>query len=142
MADTRCIGSKVETGTLMKNVKEKVAPAVEYFAESTTACIVTMVQGNFLALTVGHLLIASQTGIISGVFAAIALFFARTDRRWLISIILGVITAVVDYFVHPDMIGAVVSEAIMTGVAAGVLSYIAGSMIQFFRNRRNITTNR
>jgi hypothetical protein len=117
----------------VRKFKEKVTPFVEYFAEATTACVVTMVQGNFLALTVSHLLIASQTGIVAGAIAAATLYFARADRRWLVSTVLGVITAVVDYFVHPGMFGAVATEAIVTGIAAGVLSYLVGSLIRYVR---------
>ena len=32
----------------------KVTPFIENVAESTTACLITMVQGNLLALTLGH----------------------------------------------------------------------------------------
>jgi len=31
-------------------MKKNLTPYIEYFAESTTACLVTMVQGNILAL--------------------------------------------------------------------------------------------
>lgn len=111
----------------------KVRPFVEYVAESTTACLVTMVQGNMLALTVSHLVIASQTGVIAGLLAGAGLLIAKTDSRWLVSLVLGVVTAVVDYFVHPGMFGPVALEAIVTGVAAGVLSYLVGTLVQYFR---------
>jgi len=39
-------------------MKKKAAPLVESISESTMACLVVMVQGNLLVLTVGHLLIA------------------------------------------------------------------------------------
>ncbi len=114
-------------------MNKKIAPFVEYFAESTTACLVTMVQGNVLALTLTHLAIASQTGIIAGVIAGVGLYVARTSRRWMISIVLGVATAVVDFFVHPGMFGSVVTEALVTGAGAAVLSYLVGTAIQFVR---------
>ncbi len=50
-------------------MKKKLAPYFEYFAESSTACLVTMVQGNILALGLSHLIIASQTGIVAGAIA-------------------------------------------------------------------------
>ena len=114
-------------------MNKKITPFVEYFAESTTACLVTMVQGNVLALTLTHLAIASQTGIIAGVMAGVGLYVARTSRRWMISIVLGVATAVVDFFVHPGMFGSVVTEALVTGAGAAVLSYLVGTAIQFVR---------
>jgi len=121
-------------------MKKHVTPVAEYLAESTTACLVTMVQGNILALTVGHVLVASQTGVVAGILAAIALAFAKTDRRWVISVVLGFITAIVDYFVHPGMFGTVATEAIVTGLAATILSYLAGTAMRHFK-RKNATTS-
>jgi hypothetical protein len=116
-------------------MKEKIAPVIEYVAESTTACLVTMVQGNVLALTLGHLIVASETGVIAGAIAGAALFVSRADKRWMISVVLGVATAVVDFYVHPGMFGAAATEAIVTGIAAGLLSYAFGSLVQHFRKK-------
>ena len=117
-------------------MNKKIVPFVEYSAESMTACLVLMVQGNMLALTVTHLLTASQTGIIAGGIAAVGLYFARASRRWIISIVLGMTTAVVDYFVHPGMFGSVVTEALVTGAGAAVLSYLVGSAIRYVRTKK------
>jgi hypothetical protein len=114
-------------------VKEKLAPYVEYFAESTTACLVTMVQGNILALGLGHLFIASQTGLVAGAIAYIAILFAKTGKQWIISVILGLATGFVDFLVHPGMFGSVATEAVVTGIGAAVLSYIVGITIQRLR---------
>jgi hypothetical protein len=114
-------------------MKKKTAPLVEYISESTIACLVTMVQGNLLALTMGHLLIASQTGIIAGAIATIGIVAAKANQRWKISVILGIATAVVDYYVHPGMFGTAVTEAIVTGIGAAVLSYLAGFLLTLFR---------
>ena len=116
-------------------MREKIAPFIEYTAESTAACLVTMVQGNILALTLGHLVIASQTGVVAGAFAAIALFASQTANRWVVSAVLGVATAIVDYFVHPGMIGPVFVEAIITGIAAAVLSFLVGSVVRKYRKK-------
>ena len=116
-------------------MNKKVAPFIEYATESTMACLVTMVQGNILALTVGHLLIASQTGLIAGAIASVGLFIARTDRRWIVALVLGMATGVVDYFVHPGMFGTLVTEAIVTGIGAAILSYLLGSVIARFRTK-------
>ena len=118
------------------DVKKKLAPFAEYLTESTTACLITMVQGNFLALTLGHLLIASQTGVIAGAIAAVSLTVARTDRRWVVSVVLGVSTGIVDYFVHPGMFGTVATEAIVTGLAAAVLSYLAGTIVRHIKKKK------
>lgn len=118
-------------------MKNKITPFIENIAESGAACLVTMVQGNILALGLSHWIIASQTGLVAGTAAATAVTLARTDNRWILAGILGVSTAIVDYFVHPGMIGdAAATEAIITGLGAAVLSYVAGSLILWFRARK------
>ena len=119
-------------------MKKAIVPFIEYVAEAATACLVTMVQGNMLVVTAAHLLIATQTGLIAGAIAAFGLYFARASTRLVISITLGVITTVVDYMVHPGMFGSAVTEALVTGVGAAVLSYLIGTSIQYFRSRKAI----
>ncbi len=114
-------------------MKNKAVPFIEYFSESTVACLVTMAQGNLLAMTASHVLVASQTGVIAAAIASVSILVTKTRNRWLISAILGVATAVVDYYVHPGMFGSAATEAIVTGIAAGVLSYMAGTVLRFFR---------
>ena len=117
----------------MAQQSKKVTTIVEYIAESSTACLVTMVQGNMLALTVSHLAIASQTGVLAGVLTATGLIITKTDKRWVVSLVLGIATAVVDYFVHPGMFGPAAFEAVVTGVAAGILSYLVGTAVRILR---------
>ena len=119
----------------MLQMNKRVVPLVEYIAESTTACLVTMVQGNFLALTFGHLLIASQTGVVAGAVASVAIFLSQSNKSWIISLLLGIATAVVDFFVHPGMFGPVAMEAIVTGIAAAALSYLVGTILRVARRK-------
>ncbi len=114
-------------------MKTKLAPYIEYFGESTTACLVTMVQGNFLAIGLSHLAIASQTGIAAGAIAYVAVLFAKTGKQWIVSVVLGLATGIVDFFVHPGMFGTVATEAVVTGFAAASLSYLVGTVIQRYR---------
>ena len=110
-------------------MKRKLAPFLENIAESTTACLVTMVQGNLLALSLAHWMIASRTGVIAGAVASAAILIARTRRRWVISAVLGVATTVVDYLVHPGQFGPAVMEAVVTGAGAALLSYVVGTAV-------------
>ena len=66
-------------------MNHKIAPFVENMAESTVACLTTMIQGNLLALTVSHWLIASQMGVVAGSVTSCAILVARTNRPWIIS---------------------------------------------------------
>jgi hypothetical protein len=110
-------------------------PFVENIAESTTACLVAMVQGNLLALSATHWIIASRTGFIAGAVASAAILALRTRRRWVLAVVLGILTAAVDYFVHPGGFGPVAAEAIITGAGAATLSLLFGAVIRKPRQR-------
>ena len=116
---------------------QKIKPYVENISEATAACLFTMVQGNIFLLGLSHWLVASQTGIAAGVLATLVLWFANTTKPWVISLVLGLFTAIVDFFVHPGMFGGVVTEAVVTGIAAGLLSYFIGQAIAYARRRRS-----
>ncbi len=118
-------------------MKKKLAPFFENIAESGAACLVTMVQGNLLLVGVSHWITASQTGLVAGTVAATAITLAKTDNRLILAGILGVSTAIVDYFVHPGMIGeGAATEAIITGLGAAVLSYVVGTILIKIRQTR------
>ena len=118
-------------------MKKKLAPLAENIAESGVACLVTMVQGNVLLLGLGHWITASQTGLVAGSAATAAILMAKSDNRLVIAGILGAITAIVDYFIHPGMIGdARVTEAIITGLGAAVLSYGLGTLVLYLKKRK------
>ena len=120
-------------------MKGKIGPFLENIAESTSACLVTMVQGNLMALTLGHWFIASQTGLLAGTVSAAAILLARAKKRWVISLTLGSVTAVVDFLVHPGMFGPVVLEAAVTGLGAALLSLVAGALLHRLRAIRTST---
>lgn len=119
-------------------MKRRITPIVENIAEATAACLITMAQGNILVLTLTHWVIASQTGVLAGVAASAALLLTRTDKRWVIAIVLGVVTAAVDWMVHPGMFGTAATEAIVTGIGAAALSYLAGTALRIWRHTRQI----
>lgn len=119
-----------------KQADNKVTPYLESVSESTMACLVTMVQGNIFALGLGHLVIASQTGIIAGIVASTALLLAKTKNRVVISIVLGIATGVVDFFTHEGAFGAEATEAIVTGFGAAVLSYAIGNLMEYYRAKK------
>ncbi|MGE0623806.1 MAG: hypothetical protein AB7I04_08690 [Pseudomonadales bacterium] len=64
---------------MAKGKKRIVEPFLENAAEATTACLLAMVQGNLLAISLGHWLIASQTGLAAGAATAAA----GGVRRWI-----------------------------------------------------------
>ena len=60
-----------------------------------------------------------------------AILLTRTRKRWIVSLALGVFTAIADFVVHPGQFGPVFLEAALTGVGAAVLSYLAGTAARF-----------
>lgn len=114
----------------------KVTPFIENISEATMACLITMTQGGVLALGLSHWIIASQTGIVAGVITAVTVLFTRIRRRWLVALLLGVATAVVDFFVHPGMFGALATEAVVTGAGATLLSLLLGGFWDKYRAKQ------
>ena len=120
-------------------MKQKIAPVVENVAESAAACLFTMAQGNILAIGLSHWLVASQTGVVAGVVTSAAMIAARTDKRWVVSLSLGAVTALVDFFMHPGSFGPEFMEALVTGAAAALLSWMAGSIVGYLRSGQPVT---
>jgi hypothetical protein len=115
-------------------MKSKIWPYVENVTEAGCACLVTMVQGNLLALGVAHWIIASQTGLIAGAIAGTTIIAAKLRKQWVISLTLGVVTATVDFYVHPGTFGTMaIAEAMVTGVGAAALSYFASLLFMLKR---------
>lgn len=54
-------------------------PLAENVTEAATACLLTMVQGKARALTLGHWLIASRTGLAAG---GLSLVVSKLTARW------------------------------------------------------------
>jgi hypothetical protein len=117
-------------------MNKKITPFVENVTEAAAACLFTMVQGNILALTMAHWLIASQTGLFAGVIAAAAIIFAKINRPWVISLVLGVATAAVDFLIHEGSFGPLFLEAVVTGLGAAVLSFLVGKAVRSLRSLR------
>jgi hypothetical protein len=119
--------------------RKPLGPLLENVTQSATACLVTMVQGNVLALTLGHWLIASRTGVVSGAVATAALWVVGSRRRSAIAALLASTTFAVDYFSHPSHFGSALTEAAVTGLAAGVLSLVVGRVLAWRKGSRAVS---
>jgi hypothetical protein len=121
---------------MSKRRKRLVEPFIENATEATVACLLAMVQGNLLAISLGHWLIASQTGIAAGAATAAVLYVWSSASPLKVAFVLGVLTAIVDFFVHSGQFGPVALEAIVTGAAAALLSWLLGSAFRWMRRWR------
>ena len=106
----------------------------EGISEASAACFFIMVQGNILVLTIGHLGVALLTGFIAGILAFVVTVMARINNPLTIALVLGISTTIIDYLIHPGSLGGSATEAIATGLIAGLLSYIVTIWLGF-RNK-------
>jgi hypothetical protein len=116
-------------------MKIKLAPYAQNMCESGLSCLLTMVQGNVLALTVSHWLVASQTGLLAGAIVGTTVIAAKLRRPWVVSLVLGAVTTAVDAAVHAATftLGSL-TEAAITGVGAFVLSLAASETLRRWRS--------
>ncbi len=113
------------------NLNLNITPYAENVCESGLACVLTMVQGNVLALTLSHWLIASQTGLLAGAIVGTTVVAAKLRRPWVVSLVLGVVTTAVDALVHPATFGAAsLTEACVTGLGAFALSLAVSATVR------------
>ena len=93
--------------------------------EAGAVCLLLMVQGDLLALTAAHFLIATKTGLLA-VSPAVGLTFTKQARhlanRWTASALLGICTFAADALVHPSHYPGEYTEAALTGLGAFLFS--------------------
>lgn len=105
-------------------IKEKLEIFIRRISEATPSCLMMMVQGNVLALTFTHWLKALQVGAITGALAVLVSFSGRKelqDNKYVIAGLTGFLTAFADFMTHPTHFGGAHTEAIVTGIGAGLL---------------------
>ena len=93
--------------------------------EAGAVCLLLMVQGDLLALTAAHFLIATKTGLLA-VSPAVGLTFTKHARhlanRWTASAFLGICTFAADALVHQSHYPGEYTEAALTGLGAFLFS--------------------
>lgn len=106
-------------------VKEKLALFGHAFAKVTPACLMMMVQGNLTALALAHWLVAMKTGAITGLILVLFSFWNKTkeitSNNYSMAGLVAFATMIVDFSMHPTHFGGEYTEAITTGVGAGLL---------------------
>ena len=109
----------------MAVIKEKLSLFASAIAKVTPACLMLMVQGNALALTTTHWITALKTSVVVGVILVALSFSAKTkalsDNNYSMAGMVGLVTALADFNIHPSNFAGETTEALVTGIAAGVL---------------------
>ena len=105
--------------------------------EASIPCAVLMVQGNILALTPKHILIALKTGILTGFFAMVLSFIPLLKKHYDNKIILGFViflcTISADLLNHPSHFWGEYGEALATGFCA-VLIFLGVNYASRFKS--------
>jgi len=110
---------------LMTVISNKLGLFGQAMAKVTPACLMLMVQGNVLALGLMHWQTALKTAGIVGFILVALSFSAKTkavsDNKYSMAGLVALATTVVDFNMHPSSFSGETTEALMTGVAAGLL---------------------
>jgi len=115
----------------MDFLKSKLEIFVKKLSEATPSCLMIMVQGNALALTSQHWIKAIQTGATTGLLAVFISLSGRKElqeNKFVIAGMTGFLTAIADFAAHPSHFGGESTEAITTGIAAGLLCLALSSI--------------
>ncbi len=103
---------------------DKLNIFLKRLSESTTSCMVMMTQGNLLAITLGHWGKALQVGVIASIATVALIIYGNkslSDNKFAMAGAIGFFTAVADMMTHPTHFGGPSTEAIVTGIGAGLL---------------------
>ena len=111
---------------MLRKMHNRIKIIAEKFGESWTACMVFMVQGDLSALTLGHAITASKTGILTGL-AMFAASFLPWNNKWLGIFLTGLFTAIADALIHADHFPA---EHLVTGLGAMLLAILYDRIIK------------
>ena len=95
--------------------------------ETGAACLLLMVQGQLAQATLGHFLIASETGILT-VFPLLGITLTRHARhfanRWVSGALVAVCSFFADALIHRSHYPGDYTEAALTALGAFALSII------------------
>jgi hypothetical protein len=106
-------------------LKEEISLFTHTLAKITPTCLMLMVQGNFLAISLKHWGIAFTVSIITGLILVVLSLIKRFEdiksNNYSMAGLVAFVTALVDFNVHHSHFGGVTTEALVTGISAGLL---------------------
>ena len=111
---------------------------IERAGEVWLSCMLFMIQGDVSKITGDHALTALKVSLGVITTYIVAKKILRVNRCWKTIVLLAVITAVVDYLVHPSHFGEAWSEAVLTGLGASGFATVG----HYIANRHSIHPRR
>jgi hypothetical protein len=113
---------------MKKVLISKFSILYQKISEVTPACLLMMVQGDLTAITLTHWIKAFSTGTLTAIGMIILSFIKGNkefyENKYLLAALTSIVTMVVDYQIHPSHYQGNYTEALMTGLAAGVISIV------------------
>jgi hypothetical protein len=112
-------------------IKAKLSIFSKRLSEVTPACLLMMVQGNVSAITIPHWITAFKTGILTGAVMVAFSFIPNKqleENKYATAAATGFVTMVIDGIVHPSHFLGLHGEAIVTGLAAAVLTLLMSNV--------------
>ena len=103
---------------------EKVKLWSEKFSEAWLACMVCMVQGDLTVLSLYHAGVASKTGAIAGLVIVLTSYVNKLNNIWMNAWLTVIATALADLLFVKSHFGAWWTEAVVTGIGAGLLAIL------------------
>ena len=118
--------------------KKKSALFFHKLSLAWLSCMIFMVQGNVLQLTSKHAIIATKTGVITGVLVVI-MSFIPWKFHFKLPILMFIGCFIADLLSHPTHFGHWWTEAACTALLAAVFSYVitlspAGKKLEEYLN--------
>jgi len=98
-------------------LNHKINLGIHKFSLAWIACMICMIQGDLSVISLDHAITASKTGSLAAIaFVACSFLPFKSDLAayWLV----GVLTALADFIVHPTHFGPEWAEAALTGAVA------------------------
>jgi len=115
----------LENTQLYTAISTKLALFGQAIAKVTPACLMLMVQGNVSAIALMHWMTALKTAGLVGLILVVLSFSIKTkairDNAYSMAGLVALVTVLVDYNMHPSHFVGDTTEALMTGVATGLL---------------------
>jgi hypothetical protein len=91
------------------------------------ACLLLMVQGQLAQATLGHVAIATQTGLLT-VFPLLGITLTRHARhfknRWITAALVGTCAFIADALIHGSHYPGAYTEAALTAASGAILSIV------------------
>jgi hypothetical protein len=114
--------------------KLRLRVVVQRLTQPTCACMVAMTAPAFANLvSLAHWKIALQTGLGTGILALLLTFTPigrMFSHRYSNALLMGILTAIADYWSHPGRFTLAIGEALLTGIVSGLIVLATSFLIE------------